>query len=428
MRPGIHHLTTAALAATLLLGAASGCDGAAVRGAAAGVSPQSDPFAVPRDGRENRPEQRRIAFGDDPKTSVRVAWCVDSRPSKPAVREPRLVVRRKDAAASERPFPVVRRAYPQETYQPYEATADGLEPGVAYEYRIEGAHGESAWAGFRTAPAVPEAFRFTAYGDQGTWKDSEAVTKRAAALHPDFHLMLGDISYANGDQRVWDVYGRQIDAFASVVPFMAVVGNHDYEKYGEVVIGPAAFLARFALPGQELNYVFDYAGVRFVVVDAITAQEAIALLWLETQLKAAREAGVRRIVVAQHFPHFGSAKGRGYNVPLLAKQGPIFDRYHVDLVLAGHDHFYERTFPIRENRAASTERSRYARGAGTIHLTIGGGGGKLYEFQPGPVPPTTCVREAAHCLTVCSVLADGTVEVATQRPDGTILDAFTLAP
>ena len=29
---------------------------------------------------------------------------------------------------------------------------------------------------------------------------------------------------------------------------------------------------------------------------------------------------------------------------------PVFDKHHVDLVLQGHDHSYQRTYPLREHR------------------------------------------------------------------------------
>ena len=32
---------------------------------------------------------------------------------------------------------------------------------------------------------------------------------------------------------------------------------------------------------------------------------------------------------------------------------PVFDKHHVDLVLQGHDHAYQRTYPLRGHRRAS---------------------------------------------------------------------------
>jgi acid phosphatase type 7 len=239
---------------------------------------------------------------------------------------------------------------------------------------------------------------------------------------------LGDVSYANGDQRVWDVYGRMIEPFARTTPWMLAIGNHEYEKYGGVDIGPVAFLARFALPGDERDYVFDYAGVRFVVIDSVRAQERASLLRLETRLAEARAANVRRLIVAQHYPHFGSCVTRGYNVPLIFLQGPLFEKYGVDLVLNGHDHFYERTYPIRAGRTTSSHASRYETGEGPIHLTAGGGGAGLYRFQPGAKPETTCVRAQKHGFVRVRVAVDATVTVEAVGLGGGLVDRFEIAP
>ena len=42
-------------------------------------------------------------------------------------------------------------------------------------------------------------------------------------------LHIGDISYANGDPRVWDTFMDQIEPFASVAPYMIGIGNHEYD-------------------------------------------------------------------------------------------------------------------------------------------------------------------------------------------------------
>ncbi|HYC76455.1 MAG TPA: metallophosphoesterase family protein [Planctomycetota bacterium] len=375
------------------------------------------------------PEQVRIAFGEDPRTTMRVAWCVDSRPTAPRLRDPGVVVRRVDApAATERRVDGERRFYPQETFAPWEATLAGLAPGALYEYRVEGAHGATGWSRFRTAPAGPEPFTFVAFGDHGVSAASERLAARVAEEAPAFVLLLGDLAYANGDQRIWDAYGRMLDPFFRGTPLMAAVGNHEYETYGGVDIGTEAYRARFALPGDEHDYVFDYAGVRFVVVDGTQALRPSHLERLDRTLAEARRDGVRRLIVAQHYPHFGSASGRGLNVPLLQAQGPLFERHRVDLVLNGHDHFYERTFPIRGGRPSTSERSAYRTGEGAIHVVAGGGGAKLYDFQPGSAPASTCVRVKSHGYLRVAVASDGGLEATAVDLDGATIDRFVLAP
>jgi hypothetical protein len=79
---------------------------------------------------------------------------------------------------------------------------------------------------------------------------------------------------------------------------------------------------------------------------------------------------------------------------LLGVGGALFDQFEVDLVLCGHDHDYERSFPVRgydpmagtsvstgapvETRrphpATTIDSGRFHTGSGTVHLCLGTGG------------------------------------------------------
>jgi hypothetical protein len=53
----------------------------------------------------------------------------------------------------------------------------------------------------------------------------QAVFDRGA----DMVLHVGDISYANGDVKIWDTFMRYIEPYASAAPYMIAVGNHEYD-------------------------------------------------------------------------------------------------------------------------------------------------------------------------------------------------------
>jgi len=91
-----------------------------------------------------------------------------------------------------------------------------------------------------------------------------------------------------------------------------------------------------------------------------------------------------------------SKKGNGSDKGIRETWLPLFDRYGVDLVLCGHDHDYERSWPVRGcnhnvGRDATTGAivdtcqpspvitiepadGNYDTSRGTIHLILGGGG------------------------------------------------------
>jgi hypothetical protein len=72
-------------------------------------------------------------------------------------------------------------------------------------------------------------------------------------------------------------------------------------------------------------------------------------LWLERTLREARRDQSIDIIIAwmHQTPVSTSDEGNGTDMGIRATWGPLFDKYEVDLVLHGHEHDYERTYPVR---------------------------------------------------------------------------------
>jgi hypothetical protein len=61
---------------------------------------------------------------------------------------------------------------------------------------------------------------------------------------------------------------------------------------------------------------------------------------------------------------------------------PLFDQYHVDLCLCGHNHNYERTYPIKYNaKVTDTHKNDYMDPPDQIYANAGSGGRVLYEMD-----------------------------------------------
>jgi hypothetical protein len=301
-----------------------------------------------------------------------------------------------------------------ETYT-HHATMTGLTPGTPYVYDV--LHdGVDAVAGtFRTAPAGRTGFRFTSFGDHATPVDgdplaspwSRLVVDQVEAQEPLFHLLNGDVCYANMSRdRVgtWRNYFANVTRSARHRPWMPAPGNHENER-GNGPVGFGAFQTRFALPDhggppehRGLWYAFTAGAVRVVVLSAddvclqdggdtyIRAySEGAQRRWLDATLAAARtHPAVDWVVVCMHqtaistADHFNGCD-RGIREEFL----PLFDRHGVDLVLCGHEHHYERSHPLRgadrhgetlRPRAVAHDARTIDTSAGTVHVVLGGGG------------------------------------------------------
>jgi hypothetical protein len=58
---------------------------------------------------------------------------------------------------------------------------------------------------------------------------AENVKQEILDRGADLVLHMGDISYANGEVRIWDAFMRYIEPYASAAPYMIGVGNHEYD-------------------------------------------------------------------------------------------------------------------------------------------------------------------------------------------------------
>ncbi|MBI2889876.1 MAG: metallophosphoesterase family protein [Nitrospirae bacterium] len=284
----------------------------------------------------------------------------------------------------------------------YSAHLGGLSPDTYYCYRVlNGEREVAAGLRFRTAPADPEAtVTFFAIGDfGGGTKDQERIRDRMLERAGDADLVFttGDNAYTKGThdqfQRfVFEVYQELMTG----LPFFPTPGNHDY---GTDLAQP--YLDNFFLPenawrehDRERYYSMEWGPIHYVALDSEmslleTAEEAEDDMqhWLEADLRDTRQPWK---IVALHQPPYSSHPSREPNPLLGLKLVPLFERYGVQLVLAGHDHFYERSHPILGGKRAGVEEG------GVTYVVTGGGGMSLYDVEIGTNPLQAAAAKAYH--------------------------------
>jgi len=150
----------------------------------------------------------------------------------------------------------------------------------------------------------------------------------------DFVLMLGDNIYgsqlpADYTKKFEEPYKPLLDAG---VKFYASLGNHDDPNQ--------RFYKPFNMGGQRY-YDFKKGDVRFFALDS-NYMDPAQLTWLDTQLKRSDAAWN---ICFFHHPLYTHARFHGADVDLRAVIEPIFLKDGVNVVLAGHQHVYERMNP-----------------------------------------------------------------------------------
>jgi len=185
-------------------------------------------------------------------------------------------------------------------------------------------------------PLDPKSVRFAVIGDSGTGDVEQYDVAREMESYRqlvdfDFVIMLGDNLYGGHNPqdfvRKFELpYKPLLDAG---VKFYASLGNHD---------DPDERLYKPFNMGGERYYSFKKNDVTFLVLDS-TYMDATQLEWVEKQLRNSNSAWK---ICYFHHPLYSDGKFHGPSLDLRTHLTPLFEKYGVNVVLAGHEHVYER--------------------------------------------------------------------------------------
>lgn len=206
-------------------------------------------------------------------------------------------------------------------------------------------------------------------------------------------LLLGDLVYNTGTPEEYrDCYAPTYGKF--LARSFPVPGNHDYGVPGGT--GYYTYLAGRAGPDRRGYYSFDLGTWHVVALNSNvdmrrgSPQEA----WLRADLAAHR--GTKCTLAYWHHPRFSSSGVHGDD-PRSQDIWRTLHEFKADLVLAGHEHLYERFAPQDPDGRHDPE-------TGMRQFIIGTGGAKIYGF--GPASPNSEARGGAFGV-VKFVLEDG---------------------
>jgi len=374
----------------------------------------------------DHPDQVVLTWSEDPRTSQTVQWRTSSTVKQGLVRyQVKSAGSALDAktarvkSARTRPLatptlindPLVMR---------HTAVLTGLKPATTYLYAV-GDGSPSSWsetAEFTTAPAGAVPFSFVYMGDAQNGLDTWGkLLHHAAEARPDaaFYLMAGDMLNRGAERWDWDSFFFNAKGVFDHRTLVPVLGNHEYQG-GEPKLFLAQLMVRHngprTIPAGRA-YSFEYSNAKFVILDS-NLDAAAQSAWLEKEL--AHTKAVWKFV-SYHHPAYSSGGNRD-NLDVRRLWTPIFDKYHVDLAMQGHDHAYLRTYPMNgQQRVASPKE-------GTIYV-ISVSGTKHYAQPPHDYTEVGFTKISTY--QVLDIQIDGNRLVYRSHDvDGKVRDEFVI--
>lgn len=270
-----------------------------------------------------------------------------------------------------------------------------LEPGRTYYYQVGGGTPE-VWSATQSFTTVPASGAITV-GILGDARDKVDVWQRVQQRMRDravsMQVTTGDLVFTGTQESLYDKWLGAIwkdpadpNHFVTLGQQMMVMvaGNHENDA--------ARFYGAFAIPGTgpyaESYASFDAGNTHFVVLDdqplALLGggeQAKVILAWLEEDLRGAdgNRDEVPFVLVVHHRGLYTTSRHADDSdvLDLRKTLAPMYDAHHVDLVVNGHDHAFERTKPLHagvDPRAAPTLST-----PGTVYVVNAGAGADAYE-------------------------------------------------
>lgn len=292
------------------------------------------------------PDQIMLTWSGSPQTTVDIQWRVNTSVRKGQVRYWKEGSKDTLTAAASQFVLQDRMLFNDRYIHRYSVQLKDLQPGSNYFYQV-GWKEKGIWSSvetFKTEAVSTNHFSFVWFGDTHCFPDSGKLIARAERENKDiaFYSIAGDIVSTGLHRDDWDKFFKHAgDAFAHK-PLMPVLGNHDRQDG----VGAQLYYDLFSLPTNgpsrveaEASYAFEYGNALFLMIDA-TSEVADHTDWIEAKLSGTKATWK---FVMFHFPPYN------FEEPYLDIQAawvPLFDKYHVDMVMGGHIHYYMRSHPM----------------------------------------------------------------------------------
>ena len=365
------------------------------------------------------PDHVVLTWSEDPRTTQTVQWRTNAAVKSGAVRY------RPKAGGDPVTVPAESRLIEDRllmndryTYR-HTAVLRDLAPSTTYGYTVGAADG-THWSGeaeFTTAPDGDEPFSFVYFGDTHRSPDFGRMLHAAYDRHPEtaFYTIAGDVVSTGLYRSDWDEFFEYSSGVFNRKPLAFSLGNHDNQDG----LGAWMPLALSAFPENgppsivpEANYSFRYGNALFLVLDVGSPYDVQAE-WMEQQL--AKTDATWRIVI-YHFPLYALGDDDEYHA-IRARWEAVFAKHHVDLMFAGHVHYYLRTKPMRNGKPVASAAD------GTVCLVSVAVPGRKRDRE---VPSHFVKYNSGGPWYQTLDIDGGKLVYHARNEDGTVFDEFTI--
>ncbi|MFX1364463.1 MAG: purple acid phosphatase family protein [Promethearchaeota archaeon] len=265
----------------------------------------------------------------------------------------------------------------------YSANLKDLKVNTTYYYKVSSdGYNERAILNFTTLPARnASSLKFLLFGDSRSQSEQRTeLVKKIMENFADIEFIVhtGDIVEDGRIQTKWNDYFEDIEILTKKIPGYYIEGNHerlDGYMYDNI-----------PLPSNGLNsfyYNFSIGPINFIGLNT-ERDISIQTTWLEEVLKNSyKDNNSLWNIAYMHQPIFGSYHPDRSD--LISAWCPIFEEYNLDLVFAGHNHYYERSYPMNSLKQYDNSSSyEFENPSNPMYLTTGGAGVSLHERTTNP--------------------------------------------
>jgi len=297
-----------------------------------------------------KPDQILQTWSKDPSNSIDLQWRTSNKVKDGMVKY--WIAQEPDTQILEASRFVMedRMLYNDRYIHRFTSDLGGLKAGKTYNYMV-GSQVEKSWSNIRTFTTQgkdEDHFSFIWFGDTHRSPIWGNILQKATKSHEEvaFYSIAGDLVSTGLYRNEWDdLFEHSSDVFA-FKPLMPVPGNHDRQDG----LGSWMYYELFSLPkngpeqvAPESSYAFRYGNALFLMLDSTHPIEEQSE-WIEKRL--ANTNATWKFAMF-HFPPYN------FEEPYPDIQqawGTIFDKYHVDMVMGGHVHYYMRSKPLNDGK------------------------------------------------------------------------------